>query len=1021
MCYFLACPMRRFKQELFVLCLLAFALALTNAEEFKVDLNGTVRSDVTAPGFTPWYVTPDLSGDKRSVTRAFTNYSITLDPDSGLPVATNIASIISCTIAQTSPDPAIVDSTIYLNANYANKNGNTTSTDPSAGWRLCEDAVWVHQKNDALLIDRPYTNGGALSLTISGLSAGVHTITTYHNDVWGTASGGTWHGANTLSRCLISVGGVLLYTNVPTYYATNDSQCGFAFFTVTNSYDGQPVVINFDPDHSSVLDFVVLNGFEVDRPFAPGTTATAIFPAPGDEHAFANNDVPLPGSAMAGGLTLSWMPAAFAISNLVYFGTNSTTVANATPASPEYRGTSAAANGVISTLSVTNLDSRRTYYWRVDQVDIANGATNLVNGFVWMFRTRHLAFPTAEGYGRFARGGRGGTVIEVTNLNDSGPGSYRAAVMASGPRTIVFRVSGLIRLNSPCVIGNGYLTVAGQTAPGEGICLSGWRAGMSSCSDVIMRFMRCRLGDASKQAMDGIGLGNANNSIIDHCSISWTTDEGSSSRQSGAVGSESAMITFQHNVISEPLQHSYHYNDAERAATGCTNCYQAHGFAASISGEIGSYHHNLIAHSTDRNWSLAGGLDQSQHYAGSLDIRNNVVYNWTARTTDGGVQRCNYVNNFYKSFSTSPSAKYLLKLDTLVTNWGTESYYMTGNVMTGVSGQANLFTNNWLNGGFQNGATVQAQVQTNAEIFPSYVATQSATNAYKLVLSDVGCNLPLADVIDRRIVGEVLDRTTHYIGTNGNPYIIDGIVQDSPSANLPGIIDKQTDVLDATNSPNFPWPAYATYNVPADSDHDGLPDWWELMKGLNPNSTPGDFSDDNGDPDGDGYSNLEDYLNWLAAIHIDGNRNANVDVDLTQFTRGFTNNSPVYAVSNPTNGTVSLLAGGKIARFTPTANFYGLGGFQFKVTDASLFSYTNTIAIHVRALPTSQLGFVVTNHTPQLSFAGESGFYYLLEYSDDLIHWTAWTNTTAAASAKNFTPPGFPNPQARFYRAISVQ
>ena len=891
------------------LCMLAMlAASFSQAQLLSVDITGTVRSDVTAPGFTPWYMAADLTGTKRTVTRAFTNYSITLDPDSGLPVATNIAAIISCTIAQTSPDPTVVDSTIYLNANYANKNGNTTSTDPNAGWRLCADAAWVHQKDDALVIDRPYTNGGAFSLTISNLSAGVHTITTYHNDIWGSASGGTWHGTNVMSRCLISVGGVLLYTNVPTYYATNDSKCGFAFFTVTNSYDGQPVVINFDPDHSSVLDYVVLNGFEIDRPFAPGTTATAIFPAPGDEHAFANNDLPLPGSVASGGLTLKWVPAAFAISNLVYFGTKQrTAVANATPASPEFKGTSAAMIGVTNALDVTNLDSRLTYYWRVDQIDIANGATNLVNGFVWQFRTRHLAFPGAEGYGKdlhVAR--RCGVVVEVTNLNDSGPGSYRAAIAATGARTIVFRVSGLIRLNSPCVIGNGYVTVAGQTAPGEGICLSGWRAGLSSCNDVIMRFMRCRLGDASKQAMDGIGLGNANNSIIDHCSISWTIDEASSSRQSGAVGSQSAMNTFQHNVISEPLQHSYHYNDAERAATGCTNCYQAHAFAASISGEIASYHHNLIAHSTDRNWSLAGGLDQSSHYAGSLDIRNNVVYNWTARTTDGGVQRCNYVNNFYKSFPTSPSAKYLLKLDTLVTNWGTESYYMTGNVMTGVSGQANLFTNNWLNGGFQNGATVQAQVQTNAEIFPSFVNTQNATNAYKLVLSDVGCNLPLADVIDRRIIGEVLDRTTHYIGTNGNPYIIDGVVQDTPSANQSGIIDKPTDVLDAVGSPNFPWPAYATYNVPADSDHDGLPDWWELIKGTNPNSAPGDFSDSNADPDGDGYSNLEDYLNWLASPHVDCVASTNVDVDLTQLSRGFTNLSPAYVVSNATNGHRSL-------------------------------------------------------------------------------------------------------------------
>jgi hypothetical protein len=540
---------------------------------------------------------------------------------------------------------------------------------------------------------------------------------------------------------------------------------------------------------------------------------------------------------------------------------------------------------------------------------------------------------------------------------------------------------------------------------------------MSSCNDVIMRFMRCRLGDASLQAMDGIGLGNANNSIIDHCSISWTIDESTSSRQSGSVGSQSAMNTFQHNIVSEPLQHSYHYNDAERAATGCTNCYQAHAFAASISGEIASYHHNLIAHSTDRNWSLAGGLDQQSHYAGSLDIRNNIVYNWTARTTDGGVQRANYENNYYKPYPPNSPVTWLLKLDAINTNWGTESYYMASNVMEGF----NYLTNNWANGGFQNGATVQAQVQTNAEVFPSFVTTQSATNAYKLVLSDVGCNLPIPDVIDKRVVGEVLDRAVHYEGTNGPTYTINGFVQDDPSPNIPGIIDSQTDVHDAVGSPNYPWPAYATYNVPIDSDHDGLPDWWELLKGTNPNSAPGDFSDSNADPDGDGYSNLEDYLNWLAVVHVDGVRNANVDIDLTQFTRGFTNFSPTYAVSNPTNGAVSLLGGGRIARFTPSVNFYGLGGFQFKVTDVSGFSATNNIGIHVLALPQSQLSLSISNGIPQLQFNGESGFYFLLQYSDDLINWTTWTNATATGAAQMLTPPGYPDPAARFYRAVSLQ
>lgn len=986
------------------------------AQLFSVDISGSARSDTTAPGFYKW----DLVGGTGTAVISFTNYLVTFDPDTGLPVATNIGSVIGCKLSQVNP---AFSATTYLKGDYANKDGNTTSTDPNAGWRLSMDGCRVWWKDDTITVDQPWTNNGALSLTISNLSAGLHTITTYHNDIWGKPPVAAWHGPNFMSKCIVSANGVPVFTNTPTFYSTNDSKCGFAYFTVSNSYDGQPIVLNFDPDHSSVLDFVMLNGFEIDRPSPPGTTASALYPINGDEHAFANNDLPAPGSANSGFLTLKWQPAGFAISNLVYFGTIQSAVASATNGSPEFKLVLATSPGGTNTMNVTNLNSALNYYWRVDQLNVSNGETNLVKGSVWRFRTRHLAFPGAEGYGRFSRGGRGGVVIEVTNLNDSGPGSYRAAVQASGPRTVIFRVSGLIRLQSPCVIGNGYLTVAGQTAPGDGICLSGWRAGMSSGSDVVMRFMRMRLGDWAQQAMDGIGLGNSTHSIIDHTSIGWTMDEATSSRQSGRVGSESAMISFQNNIISEPLQYSYHYDSNNR-----TN-FEPHAFAGSISGEIGSYHRNLIAHSTDRNWSLAGGLDQSSKYAGSLDIRNNLVYNWSGRTTDGGVARLNYVNNFYKAYATSPSAKYFLKLDTLVPAWGTETYYMTGNVMSGVSGQANLFTNNWANGGFYNGTNVESQVRTNAEIYPSYVTTVTASNAYKIVLSDSGCNRPLPDAIDARIVGEVLDRTTHYVGTNGNPYIINGIVQPRSGANLPGFIDSQNDVKDyqstnvalANYSANAPWPPYYTYNVPEDTDHDGMLDWWELDKGFNPNSAAADFADSNGDPDGDGYTNLEDYLNWLAAIHVDCPRNTNVDVELTQFTRGFTNSSPTYAVMNASNGSVSLLPNGTIARFTPAANFFGVGSFQFKVTDSSAFSWTNTVGVHVCARPASSLGMTNIAGALQLRFTGESGRYYLLQLSSDLNNWATWTNVTATSSPKSFPLPGFPNAAARFFRAVSVQ
>ena len=1004
-----------------MLAILLISAPFAHAQLLSVDINGATRSDTTAPGFTKWDLPVGLAADGRSAVRSFTNYVFIFDPDTGLPIATNIGSIVGCKLEQTFPtDP---DSTIFLKADYANKDGNSTSPDPNAGWRLSGDGVRVHWKDDAIPVDHPYTNGGAFRLTISNLTAGVHTLTTYHNDYFAKSPLVAWHAGKVMSQCIVSLNGVPLITNAPTFYSTNDSKCGFVFCYVTNSYDGEPVVLDFTPDGSSSLNFVILNGFEVDRPSAPGTSAMAVFPIPGDEHAFANNDSPLPGTANAGYLDLKWQPAGFAISNYLYLGTSSNAVFNATIASPEFKSQSAAVTGTTNSFTATNLNSALTYFWRVDQLDVSNGETNLVKGFVWKFRTRHVGFPGAEGYGRFARGGRGGVVIEVTNLNDSGPGSYRAAIQASGPRTVVFKVSGIIWLQSPCVIGNGYLTVAGQTAPGDGICIANWRAGMGGCTDVIMRFMRCRLGDGSRQAMDGIGLGNSSHSIIDHCSISWTMDEATSSRQSGRVGSESAMITFQHNIISEPLQHSYHYWGTDR------NYYEPHAFAGSISGEIGSYHHNLLAHSTDRNWSLAGGLDQSQHYAGSLDIRNNVVYNWAGRTTDGGVARCNYVNNFYKSYPTSPGAKYLLKLDTLVTNWGTESYYMTGNVMTGVSGQANLYTNNWANGGFQNGSTVEVQVRTNSEIYPSYVDTHTASNAFKIVLSDSGCNSPKPDGIDVRVVGEVLDRTVHYIGTNGNPYIIDGVVQPTGGANIPGIIDSQYDVKDFTNnpaapnySPDAPWPPYYTYNVSADTDHDGMPDWWEQIKGFNTNSSAGDFSDSNGDPDGDGYCNLEDYLNWLVQPHFNCTNGTMVEVELTQFTRGFTNLNPAYAVFGAINGTVVL--SNRTAQFSSSITTNGLGSFKFKVTDNTSFSYTNQVNLHltpaVISRPPPILGIRNQNGEIALEVTDASGRAVTVESMVGLGDlWFYWTNFTADGTMQLFPLNDRTNQNPRFFRAYS--
>ena len=470
-------------------------------------------------------------------------------------------------------------------------------------------------------------------------------------------------------------------------------------------------------------------------------------------------------------------------------------------------------------MDIADHDSLTHYSWRVDEVD-ARG--RITRGDVQRFRVRHIAFPGAEGYGRHARGGRGGRVIEVTNLDDSGPGSLRAAVEAEGPRTVVFHVSGLITLESKLVFkrANSHLTVAGQTAPGTGICIRNWTFGAIGARDVIVRFVRLRLGDLADETMDGMGLASADHSIIDHCSISWTIDEAFSSRAA-------KNITLQRTLISEALNQAGHrkYPPGTR-----------HGYAASIGGDIGSFHHNLLAHCAGRNWSLAGGLNQAGRHTGRLDIRNNVVFNWNHRTTDGGAMEVQFVGNYYKP---GPASRvfHVLRPERNFA-FGPQEYFVEGNVMEGRYGPGEP-----LAGVVKPRAEELTEFVREARFFEPYVTTLSAAEAYENVLADVGCNVPALDEHDRRVIDEVRRGVATFSGSK---------------TGLPGIPDTQADV--------GAWESYPEVNRPAgwDSDRDGIPNARELEISLDPENP----DDGAADPDGDGYTNLEDYLNWLAA----GNR-----------------------------------------------------------------------------------------------------------------------------------------------------
>ncbi|MAT68589.1 MAG: pectate lyase [Planctomycetaceae bacterium] len=638
-----------------------------------------------------------------------------------------------------------------------------------------------------------------LEMTIAGLPAGRHTLVTYHNAL----------GEAPQPPLKVTVDDGPPATVQPTVRAA-DNDTGASAFLEFAATDDQPVIVRIASTGSDESAAVVLNGFEID---APDPQKQARRPQPVDRDWHADVD--------SGLIALSWEPPADAVEQQVHVAMDESPEA----ALAELETSRGFAAKLTDDRAAFTFDpavppeqlSQSHVRWRVDSVD-ADG--KVTRGDVWAFRPRHLAFPGAEGYGRFAIGGRGGQVLHVTTLADSGPGSLRAAVEAEGPRTVVFDVSGRIVLADRLVIRNPYLTIAGQSAPGKGVCISNYNLGMLGAHDVIIRDIRVRPGDTAGKTLDGMGMASSDHAIIDHCSISWTQDEAFSSRGAGN-------ITLQRTLISEALNVAGH----KKYKPGTE-----HGYAASIGGDIGSFHHNLLAHCAGRNWSLAGGVDQASVHSGRLDVRNNVVYNWAHRTTDGGAKEVNFVNNYYKP---GPASRVFHVLMPQHENpFGPQRYYMDGNVMEGRYGADERYA------GLRESRNKQwDEYIVDEPFFPSHVTTTSAEAAYEDVLSDVGCNVPTLDEHDRRVIQEVREGGFAYSGS---------------VSGLPGLPDSQEDVGG--------WEEYPEVHRPTDwdSDGDGLPGEWERAHGLNPYSQLGDLSDAHGDANGDGYTNLEEYLNELA-------------------------------------------------------------------------------------------------------------------------------------------------------------
>jgi fibronectin type 3 domain-containing protein len=464
------------------------------------------------------------------------------------------------------------------------------------------------------------------------------------------------------------------------------------------------------------------------------------------------------------------------------------------------------------------------------------------------------AFPGAEGAGKYVTGGRGTvgtatTVYEVTSLSDANvAGTLRYACSQSATyRTIVFRVSGTIHLTSRLNIPAN-TTIAGQTAPGDGICLADYWTVING-NNVIIRHVRFRMGDKNQLILDpsvtdtncwpiwppftdtckpygdvsgsydSLGATDKNNLIVDHCSVSWCDDEALSLKNC-------ANTTVQWTIISEPLDYSYHYEGTEAD-------YQEHGYGGIFGATNTSFHHNVFAHCKSRcprfNDTPTGGTKIR------VDMRNNVIYNWRINTAYGGIDgEFNIVSNYYKAGPSTTTDRRIVGTET------TARYYLKGNKMVGHDGENGTLSlqatsNNWYgaSSGISSEATLSLAEPTLTNV--ALTTQHTAQETYDIVLATAGANVPKRDMIDARIVNEVKTKTGGIIDVqggypHGTPY--------STSSNA--------------------WPVLLSTTAPTDTDHDGMPDSWETANGLNPGSAT-----DRNTRNAEGYTMLEVYLNSL--------------------------------------------------------------------------------------------------------------------------------------------------------------
>jgi hypothetical protein len=456
------------------------------------------------------------------------------------------------------------------------------------------------------------------------------------------------------------------------------------------------------------------------------------------------------------------------------------------------------------------------------------------------------AFPGAEGGGKYSFGGRGGKVYVVTNLNDDGQGSFRWACEQGGARTIVFNVAGIIHLKTPLIIRAPYITIAGQSAPGDGVCIAGESVWINT-HDVVIRYMRFRRGETNVgRRDDAIGGNPVGNIMIDHVSASWGLDENMSmyrhmyNDSTGKIEDKfgTVNITIQNSIFAEALDT---WN---------------HAFGSTLGGENCTFMRNLWANNAGRNPSVG--------WNGIFNFVNNVVFNWVHRSVDGGDYRArfNIINNYFKPGPATPKNTSVghrilkpesgrSKLKYLVFGRA----YVNGNIM---EGYPEVTKDNW-NGG------VQVEELPNTDKYTDYMKVSKplpmpaltilpTKDAFNYVLANAGATLPRRDAVDQRITEQV--RT-------GKISPVEGVTVPQTQfkhRRLPidsykiGII---TDVTQVGGYPEYKGTPYK------DSDGDGMPDAWEVKNGLNPKNA----ADASADRNKDGYTNIEEYLNSLIPVN----------------------------------------------------------------------------------------------------------------------------------------------------------